>query len=140
MKKSLLIASLMAAVALAACGKKEEAAAPEASAPAAAAPAAPAASDAAAAPAAPGRFGRRCCSGCFGRCCFGSGCQAIIAFLARQKKPTFGSVFFMGANWRSSIRAAVALALCYSKLFLNLTKRSDRSCRTQTVLQSNPSS
>jgi len=55
MTKSVLFAALLAAVALTACGKKEEAAAP-AAAPAteAAAPAAaPAAADAAAAPAAP---------------------------------------------------------------------------------------
>jgi hypothetical protein len=62
MTKSVLFAALLAAVALTACGKKEEAAAPvapatEAAAPAAApaadAAAAPAAADAAAAPAAP---------------------------------------------------------------------------------------
>jgi hypothetical protein len=60
MKKALLITSLLAAVALTACGKKEEApvaapAAPAAAEPAAAAPAAPAADAAApaAAPAAP---------------------------------------------------------------------------------------
>jgi hypothetical protein len=60
MTKSVLFAALLAAVALTACGKKEEAAAPvapatEAAAPAAAADAAaaPAAADAAAAPAAP---------------------------------------------------------------------------------------
>ena len=48
MTKSVLFAALLAAVALTACGKKEEAAAPAAPAPAAA----PAAADASAAPAA----------------------------------------------------------------------------------------
>jgi hypothetical protein len=51
MTKSVLFAALLAAVALTACGKKEEAAAPVA--PATEAAAAPAAADAAAAPAAP---------------------------------------------------------------------------------------
>jgi nucleoid-associated protein YgaU len=53
MTKSVLFAALLAAVALTACGKKEEAAAPAAPATEAAAPAAAPAADAAAAPAAP---------------------------------------------------------------------------------------
>jgi hypothetical protein len=52
MKKALLITSLLAAIALTACGKKEEAPVAAPAAPAAVEPAAPAA-DAAAAPAAP---------------------------------------------------------------------------------------